>query len=256
MLASRHDQVAQLACVGMREIEAGLPMESDTIFRIASMTKPITSVGVMMLVEAGDLRLDEPLSRYIPEFANARVFGGVEHRRVALEPLDRPITIEHLLTHTSGLYGQAPHPMLKAAYDNLDDAQYALPELIRRIAAQPLAHQPGAGWRYGRSHVVLGRVIEIVADRALDEYLASAIFAPLDMTDTGFHVPPEKADRLAAVYELVAGGLQRIDTVESRAITEHVPLLSGSDGCASTIVDYLRFARMLLRRGELMASAS
>jgi len=126
-----------------------------------------------------------------------------------------------------------------------------LPELMRRIAAQPLAHQPGEGWRYGWSHTVLGRVIEVVADRPLDEYLASAIFAPLGMVDSGFYVPPEKAERLAAVYESVSGGLHRVDDSDTNEITGHVPLLSGGGGCASTAHDYLRFTRMLLRDGEL-----
>ncbi len=108
VLASRHDQVAQLACIGPRDIEAGLPMEPDTIFRIASMTKPVTSVGALKLVEAGKLHLDDPVSRFIPEFADLAVFAGVEDGRVRLAPLERPITIQHLLTHTSGLFGVAP----------------------------------------------------------------------------------------------------------------------------------------------------
>ena len=251
VLASRHDQIAQLTCIGLRDIEAGLPMEPDTIFCIASMTKPIVSVGTLMLVEAGTLRLDDPVSRYIPEFADATVFAGVEDGRVRLAPLDRPITIHHLLTHTSGLFGEAPHPTLEPAYDNLGDFRYALPELMRRLAERPLVHQPGAGWRYGWSHDVLGRVIEVVADLPLDEYLASAIFEPLGMVDSGFYVPPDKVERLAAVYELVAGVLRRIDNAETHEITEHVPLLLGGGGCASTVLDYLRFTRMLQRHGEL-----
>jgi CubicO group peptidase (beta-lactamase class C family) len=250
MLVARQDRVAQLACVGQRDIEAGKPMEPDTIFRIASMIKPIVSVGALMLIEAGKLRLDDPVSRYIPEFADATVFDRVEdgHVRAALE---RPITVYHLLTHTSGLAYDAPHPALEAAYDNLDDSRYALPERMRRIAAHPLAHQPGRGWTYGWSHDVLGRVIEVAADQPLDEYLASAIFTPLGMVDSGFYVPPDKVERLAAVYESVAGVLQKVDNSETNRITEHFPLLSGGDGCASTVPDYLRFARMLLRRGEL-----
>ena len=251
VLASRHDQVAQLACIGMRDIEAGLPMEPDTIFCIASMTKPIVSVGTLMLVEADKLRLDDPVSRYIREFADVRVFDGVEDGRVRLASPDRPITIQHLLTHTSGLFGEAPHPALEPAYDNLGDFRYALPELMRRLAEQPLVHQPGAGWRYGWSHDVLGRIIEVATDLPLDEYLASAIFGPLGMVDSGFYVPPDKAGRLAAVYESKAGVLHRIDNAETHEITEHVPLLLGGGGCASTVPDYLRFTRMLLRLGEL-----
>ncbi len=251
VLAMRRDQIAQLACVGLRDIEAGLPMEPETIFCVASMTKPIVSVGTLMLVEAGKLRLDDPVARYIPDLAHVTVFAGVEDGRVRLEPLDRPITIHHLLTHTSGLFGYAPHPTLEPAYDTLGDFQYELPELMRRLAEQPLVHQPGEGWRYGWSHDVLGRVIEVVADQPLDEYLAAAVFGPLDMVDSGFYVPPDKVERLAAVYDTAAGVLQRIDNAETHEITEHVPLLLGGGGCASTVPDFLQFTRMLARQGEL-----
>jgi len=251
VLASRHDQVAQLACTGLRDIEAGLPMEPDTIFRIASMTKPVTSVGALMLVESDKLHLDDPVSRYIPGFADLTVFAGVDDGRVRLAPLERPITIQHLLTHTSGMFGVAPDPILEPTYDNLGDFRYALPELMRRLAEQPLVHQAGAGWRYGLSHDVLGRVIEVVAGQPLDEYLASAIFVPLGMVDSGFYVPPDKVGRLAAVYGSVAGVPRWIDNDETHEIIERFPLLSGGGSCASTTLDFLRFARMLQRRGEL-----
>ncbi len=251
VLALRRDRVAQLACIGLRDIEAGLPMEPDTIFRIASMTKPIASVGALMLIEAGKLRLDDPVSRYVPEFADVQVFDRVEDGHVILAALERPITVYHLLTHTSGLAGDAPHPALEAAYDNLGDERYALPELMVRLAAQPLTHQPGEGWWYGWSHAVLGRVIEVAGDQPLDEYLASAIFGPLGMVDSGYYVPPEKVERLAAVYESKDGRLHRLDSSETSRVTEQFPLLSGGTGCASTVLDYVRFTRMLLRRGEL-----
>jgi len=251
MLVSRHDQVAQLACVGHRDVEAGLPMEPDTIFRIASMTKPITSVCALMLVEAGKLRLDDPVSRYIPEFADVEVFDRVQNGRVVLAPLARPITVHHLLTHTSGITRGAPDPVLEAVYDDLGDERYALPELMRRLAAHPLAHQPGEGWVYGFSHDVLGRVIEVAADQSLDEYFDSAIFAPLGMVDSGFFVPPDKEARLATVYQSDEGVLRRVDDPVSNEIIDRIPMLSGSGGCASTAPDYLRFTRMLLRRGEL-----
>ena len=165
--------------------------------------------------------------------------------------LDRPITVHHLLTHTSGLAGEAPDLALVASYDNLGDERYPLPELMRRIAAQPLMHQPGEGWWYGWSHAVLGRVIEVAGDQPLDEYLEAAIFGPLGMVDSGFSVPPEKAERLAGVYESKDGRLHRLDTLETSKITEHFPLVSAGNGCASTVPDYARFTRMLLRRGEL-----
>jgi len=251
MLVSRYDQVAKLACVGQRDVEAGLPMEPDTIFRIASMTKPITSVAALMLVEAGKLRLDDPVSRYIPEFGDVEVFDRVEDGRVVLAPLARPITVHHLFTHTSGITHGAPDPVLETVYDNLGDERYGLPELVRRLAAHPLAHQPGEGWVYGFSHDVLGRVIEVAADQSLDECFDSAIFTPLGMVDSGFFVPAEKVARLATVYQSEDGVLRRVDDPVTNEIIDRVPMLSGSGGCASTAADYLRFTRMLLRRGEL-----
>ena len=251
VVVSRHDQVAQMTCVGLRDIEAGLPMTPDTIFRLASMTKPITSVGALMLVEAGKLRLDDPVSRYIPEFADLEVFAGVEDGRVVLAPLARPITIHDLFTHMSGIDSDAPDPLLEADFDNLGDVRYGSDELMRRLAAHPLAHQPGEGWRYGWSLAALGRVLEVVSDRPLDGYLASAIFTPLGMVDTGYWVPPDKAGRLAVVHRLETGVLQRVDDEDTREITERGPLVTGSSGLASTALDYLRFTRMLARRGEL-----
>jgi len=251
VLVARHDQVAQLACIGLRDIEAGKPMRPDTIFRIASMTKPITSVGALMLIEAGKLRLNDPVSRYIPEFADVQVFDRVEDGRVVLAPLARPITIHDLFTHMSGIDSDAPDPALEADFDNLGDARYGSDELMRRLAAHPLVHQPGEGWRYGSSLSVLGRVIEVIADRPLGEYLAAAVFASLGMVDTGYRVPPGKAGRLAAVHASEGGVLQRLDDEDTRAATEGVPLVTGSGGLNSTALDYLRFTRMLLRRGEL-----
>jgi CubicO group peptidase (beta-lactamase class C family) len=251
MLVARHDRVAQSACAGMRDVEAGLPMEPDTIFRIASMTKPITSVAALMLVEAGRLRLDDPVSRYIPEFAGGRVFTGVEDGRVVLAPLARAITVHDLFTHMSGIDSDAPDPALEAEFDNLGDGRYGSDEFMRRLAAHPLAHQPGEGWRYGWSLAVLGRVIEVIAEQPLEEYVASRIFAPLGMVDTAYWVPPTKANRLAAVYSPAAGGLQRVEDEDAREITRRCELVHGSSGLASTASDFLRFARMLLRRGEL-----
>jgi CubicO group peptidase (beta-lactamase class C family) len=250
-LVARHDEVAQPACVGLRDIEAAKPMEPDTIFRLASMTKPIVSVGALMLVDAGRLRLDDPVSRYVPEFTDVAVFAGIENGRVELAALERPITIHHLLTHMSGLAGDAPHPALEASYDSLGDEDYALPELMRRLAARPLAHQPGRGWTYGWSHHVLGRVIEIAADQPLDDYLDSRIFRPLGMVDTGFYVPPEKIDRLAAVYESKDGGLHRVDTALANRVAARPTLLRGGSGLVSTAPDYFRFTRMLEGRGEV-----
>jgi CubicO group peptidase (beta-lactamase class C family) len=255
VVVSRRDQVALLASVGLRDIEAGTPMEPDTIFRIASMTKPIVSVGTLMLVEGGKLQLDDPVSRYVPELADVEVFAGVENGHAMLEALERPITIYDLLTHTSGLSTMEPHADYKAAYETVFDSfgssQQSLAEVIRHLAALPLSHQPGRAWTYGWSHDVLGRVIEVVSEQPLDDYLEQHILAPLAMVDTGFYVPPNKVERLAVVYDSVDGELQPSNTWYPNRFTERLPLLSGGGGLVSTAPDFLLFSRMLLRRGEL-----
>lgn len=250
-IVARRDREADVACVGLRDIETGLPMEPDTIFRIASMTKPITSVGALRLVDAGRLRFDDPVSRYIPAFADLAAFAGVLNGQVVLAPLARPITVHDLFTHLSGLDSDPPDPALEAEFDNLGDGRYGADELMRRLAAHPLAHQPGEGWRYGWSLAALGRVIEVVADQPLEAYLRASVLAPLGMGDTGYQVPPEKVARLAAVYSTDAGVLTLVDNEDTRAATEGFELVTGSGGLASTALDYLRFARMLLGRGEL-----
>lgn len=167
LIVARGDQLVLLASVGLRDREAGAAMEPDAIFRIASMTKPIVSVATLMLVEAGSLRLDDQVGSYLPELADVQVFAGVENGQAILVAAERPMTIFQLLTHTSGLVYGPLHPALAAAYDILGDEPSDLAELIRRLGARPLAHQPGAEWTYGWSHDVLGRLIEVVADHAL-----------------------------------------------------------------------------------------
>jgi CubicO group peptidase (beta-lactamase class C family)/DNA-binding CsgD family transcriptional regulator len=201
----------------------------------------------------------------------AFVEGGGSISRAAASLGIRPSTVKrHLadlrakfgLTTVELIYsgratGWLVVPSLEAVYEDLDDLRYALPELMRRLAAHPLFHQPGEGWRYGLSHIVLGRVIEVAAGQPLDEYFESSIFAPLGMVDSGFIVPPDKVARLAALYESGEGVLRRVDDASigdapaRNEVIEGTPMRSGGGGCASTALDYLRFTRMLLRRGEL-----
>lgn len=250
-LVAQRDETIRLDCVGERDIAAGLPMEPDTIFQIASMTKPIVSVGVLMLSEAGALSLDDPVDRFIPAFADSTVFDGLDPDGLArLVPVARVITIRDLLTHTSGLSGEAAHPVLAGTYDDLEVYDQPNPEMMRRLAAHPLAHQPGGGWVYGWSHDVVGAVIEVVTDQPLDAYLHRAIFGPLGMVDTAFDVPPEKLGRLAVVYDQVDGGL-RPSTAPYADIRNPPVFLSGGGGCVSTVLDFRRFVRMMERGGEL-----
>ena len=245
LLVARHDQVAQLECIGFRDVEAGAPMQPDTIFRIASMTKPIVSVATLMLVDAGKLGLEDPVAGYIPELGRVEVFGGMDEGRPTFTAPARSITIRDLLMHTSGISGSAPHPDLEARYDNLGDEQYDLAELMRRLEVQPLAHQPGADWVYGMSHDVLGRVIEVVAGQPLDAYLDAAVFGPLGMVDTGFWLRPDKIGRLARVYEPVDGRLELAERpymdrsgrrpllTEAAGSSRRLPTTCGSVGCCS-----------------------
>ena len=189
VLAARHDQVAQLACIGLRDIEAGLPMEADTIFCIASMTKPIVSVGILQLVEAGKVRLDDPVSRYVPEFADARVCAGVEDGQVELAPLEGPIRSPPADAHFRAVRRSAA----SGARARLRQPG-GFP--VRAAGSDQPARRTTTGAPAGSRLAirlvacVLGRIIEVAAELPLDEYLASATFAPLDMVDSGFYVPP------------------------------------------------------------------
>jgi len=245
------EEILQLDAVGRRDIEAGLPMEPDTIFRIASMTKPIVSVGALMLVESGSLDLEDQMARYIPAFADSTVFEGMDGGVVRSARLQRPITIRHLLTHTSGLEGEQPHPDLAESYRDLEATDGGMPEVMRRLAGLPLAHQPGDGWRYGWSHEVLGHIIEIVADRPLDDYLATTIFMPLGMADSGFYAPSDKQGRLAVPYERVDGTFRVVTGPDAQGALSPPAIHWGGGGCVSTVLDFHRFLRMLQRGGEL-----
>ena len=239
---------------GMMDIQSKKPIQSDTIFRIKSMTKPIVSVAALMLYEAGQIRLDDPISMYIPEFSTARVFVGSVDGNIELAELERPITVYHLLTHTSGLsYGQ--HPTTESLYTQIDvsNPKCTLGEIVSKLAQLPLAHQPGTRWTYGLSHDVLGRVIEVAAGTSLDQYLHEKIFAPLNMLDTAFCVPVENIERLTALYEIEADSrrLQAIQDPFDRLLTCGHKLFLGGGGLVSTAHDYLQFAQMLLNDGKL-----
>lgn len=257
---------------GQADMESKTPMSRDTMFRIASMTKPITSVAVMMRVEEGKLRLDDPLSKHLPEFQDMQVLvptkdGGDKGYR--LVKAERPITIRHLLTHTSGItYRLFGRPHLGKLYaeagvsDGLVETEGTIGDNVKRLAKLPLLHQPGTAWEYGLNTDVLGRVVEVAAGKSLDEFFRKRIFQPLQMNDTGFHVPKEKRTRLAALYmpddkktiRRVGNGKNRSGSLVYSAtypIAENNLYFSGGAGLTSTAHDYGRFLQMLLNRGEL-----
>jgi len=255
-LIARHGRVANLTTFGYRDLENKTPMTEDTIFAIASMTKPITCVAVLTLVEQGKLGLDDPVSKYIPELKDLRVLGNAKDdtaTEVATVPAKRQVTIRDLLSHTSGFaYGGilSWNARLGRLYDRagLQGRGFkTIGEQVARLATVPLAHQPGEGWTYGLSHDVLGRVIEVVSGQAFDRYLADQIFKPLGMNDTSFFVPEGKRDRVATIYRSgLAGPLTPLPKNYGSET-----FFSGGGGLFSTARDYSRFSQMLLNGGEL-----
>lgn len=238
---------------GQQDIEAGRPMRTDTIFRIASMTKALTTVAAMMLYEEGRFLLKDPVSRYLPAFAHVQVAlpgGGTEKPR-------RPLTIHDLLTHTAGMsYGPGP---AQRAYDAAGMKDWylvghdeTLEQWTNRFAALPLQGQPGEAFIYGYATDVLGRLVEVVSGQPLDRFIAERITGPLRMPDTSFFLPPEKVSRLANVYGLEGSELRLMETAaRSDFVSGPRKLLSGGAGMLSTAGDYTRFLQMLLNRGEL-----
>lgn len=251
---TRRGQVAYLAAGGDRHIEDGRPVESDTLFRIYSMTKPVTSVAAMMLYEAGAFELADPISAFLPAFADTRVYVAGSDLKQITQPLLEPITIWHLLTHTSGLtYGFHRRTVVDAMYraaghEWTTPAGMDLTSLCDQIAGFPLLFQPGAEWNYGVSTDVLGRLVEVVSGQSLDAFLAEHVFEPLGMTETSFGVD-SPTDRLARLYLGLPEGLRPADDLGA-AITKP-SWLAGGSGLISTAHDYHQFTQMLLRGGEL-----
>jgi CubicO group peptidase (beta-lactamase class C family) len=259
-MMARHGKVVHLEAVGMADREEKKPMRTDSIFRIASMTKPITSVAIMMLWEQGKLDLDDPVSKYIPEFEKPQVLVSVDPW--VIRPAEREVTIRHLLTHTSGLtYGSS----LKPIYDKhgisggLGTTAVDLEHMIKTLAGLPILFDPGDKFEYGMSTDVLGRVVEVVGAMPLDQFLEEKILKPLGMTDTTFRLPPEKVGRLVEVYIPAEKGIRKLvgGEVAEDGLTSDYPYstkhkyLSGGGGLCSTSSDYMRFCQMLLSGGEL-----
>ena len=222
-MIARRDQVFHYECFGMMDIQANKPMHPDTIFRIYSMTKPITSVAMMMLYEQGDFQLKDPVSRFIPGFKDVQVFVNATESGLELAEPERAVTIQDLLTHTSGLVYGDPEgsPVEVMVWQVSQEAEKVTPdqtleEWVQGLVRLPLAHQPGSKWHYSVSTSVLGYVVEVISGLAFDSFLEQRIFAPLGMVDTGFYVPQEKIGRLAAMYgPAEGGGLQLIDAPET-----------------------------------------
>lgn len=257
LAVTRRGEVVHRDCYGSTDVEAGTAVKPDTIYRIYSMTKPITSVGLMMLYEEGHFLLENPLSRFLPEFADAQVWDGGTADDPKTRPAAREITVHDVLTHLSGLtYGfHFQHPVDELYRKNgLGDfgqePDYDLAEGMARLAEQPLLFDPGTRWNYSMSTDVCGRLIEVMSGQALDVFFQERILGPLGMVDTAFHAPESDLDRCGPLY--VRGGDGKLAAfASSRQMTKPPRFLSGGGGLVGTGPDYLRFCHMLLNGGEL-----
>ncbi|WP_397402589.1 serine hydrolase domain-containing protein [Phenylobacterium sp.] len=253
-LVWRKGEVVQTHALGHRDIEGGQPMTRDTLFRIASMTKPVTSVAVMMLVEEGKLKLDDPVSRWLPELANMQVLKDPTGPVDATVPAARDITVEDLLTHRSGLaYGfTSMGPIAYAHEEKLGNAlanPHSPDAWLKALGELPLTYQPGERFHYSHATDVLGFLVARIEGKSIGEVLQARIFGPLGMADTSFWVPPEKRERMAKLYQAPPEGPLKDVSFP------HTPTPSafegGGGGLVSTADDYLQFARMMLGRGEV-----
>lgn len=245
------------AC-GLRDIATQEPMTRDTIFRIYSMTKPVTSVALMQLLEQGHCHLDDPASHWIPAMGNLQVDDGQGHPAA----LESPITIRHLLTHTAGFsYGFMPEQIpVDREYEKIwksDKSNTTIAELLDQVLQLPLIAQPGSRWHYSVATDICGRLVEIMSDRTLDDYFRKFILDPLDMPDTSFCVPREKQSRFATLYGITEDEpLAVMESPDSSPYfsdcsSRSVTCQSGGSGLVSTAADFLRFSRMILNKGEL-----
>jgi CubicO group peptidase (beta-lactamase class C family) len=257
MLVARNGRVVYFETAGQLDPASGKPMTRDAIFRLYSMTKPYTSVAIMMLMEEGRLRLTDPVSRYIPAFANLQVsvetkdpYTGVS--KYVNVPLDREINIQDLLRHTSGIVysSMTPHPKVKELYtrEGVDWKDLTAAEQVERLAKVPLAHQPGTAFEYGLSTDVLGRIVEAVSGVTLSEFLQKRLFTPLGMTDSAFIVPQGKLGRLAQPFATDPASGNPLKLLD---VTVPQKNDAGGAGSVGTASDYARFLQMLLNGGEL-----
>jgi CubicO group peptidase (beta-lactamase class C family) len=240
----QNDSLVWNGAFGMSDLASGTPMRPNTIFRIYSMTKPVTSVAVMMMYEAGKFKLDDPVSKYLPEFGGMMVAveGGATRKPA------REITIRDLMVHTSGLNHRSSPQYTEAGVRSRSES---LETFIGKITRVPLAEDPGTRYRYSEGPTVLGRLVEVWSGQPFDQFLKDRIFTPLKMVDTGFQVPAADRGRLATVYTPGPDGMLVPTDTEELPFTERPALIEGAVGLVSTVPDYARFGRMLLNRGEL-----
>ncbi len=258
-LLARHGQIVSFNKYGKASLESGVDVKDDTIFRIYSMTKPVTGVAMMILFEEGKWRLDDPVTRYVPEFKNLRVLKSINaDGSVVLEDMKRPPTMREVMSHTAGFgYGLTEeHPIDKMFREKEVLSSTSMQQMIDRIAGIPLMFQPGTSWYYSSAVDIQGYIVEKLSGQTLGAFMQDRIFAPLKMPDTAFYTGADKASRLAAVY-VWDGDQSKI--VEAKTLfgiampdyTKPQPVESGGGGLVSTTMDYARFSQMLANGGEL-----
>ena len=258
-MVARRGRMVHAECFGMMDVEANKPMQFDTIFRIYSMTKPITSVAVLMLYEEGYFHLTDPISRFIPGFEDVKVLVKATESGLELADLERPITVWHLLTHTAGLsYGGDESDPVDRLYQKHglraveQEPDTTLDQMIQELTQLPLAYHPGTAWRYSMATDVLGYLVQVVSGMPFEEFLKHRVFEPLGMVDTDFYVPEEKIARFAANYGPGEGdNLKVLDVPATSRFARPTRCPLGGEGLVSTAPDYMRFAQMLLNQGEL-----
>jgi CubicO group peptidase (beta-lactamase class C family) len=254
-LVARHGKVVFFEAQGIRDLASGKPMEKDTICRFYSMTKPVTTVAAMILWEEERFRLDDPVSKYLPEFRGVQVYQDGEGDNLKLVAPRREMTVRDLMRHTSGLtygaFSNSPIDQIYRAKQVLAPTT-TLQTMVEKLGKLPLLYQPGTRFHYSVSTDVLGRLVEVLSKESLDDFFQDRIFKPLDMKDTGFFVPAGKQDRLAATHGRDGKGkLTVTDTPAKSRYLKKPALLSGGGGLVSTARDYARFCQMLLNGGQL-----
>jgi len=258
-MVARHKKVVHFEAQGVSDLETKAPLRTDAIFRLASMTKPVTSLAVMMLHEEGRFLLDDPIAKFLPEFKDMKVaVANAPNERAAggfrLEPAARPITIRHLLSHTAGIASGTAGPAvdLLKQLNATRKPEDPLAGYIKRLAALPLNFHPGGHWEYGLATDVLGRFVEVVSGQSLDEFFRRRIFEPLAMRDMHFYLPDDRLPRLVTAYKPKDGGgavLEKLTAPGPASRTGR--FFSGGGGLAGTAEDYMRFCQMLIGGGEL-----
>jgi CubicO group peptidase (beta-lactamase class C family) len=252
-LVARKGKVVHLHATGSRDIAANLPMSEDTLFRIYSMSKPVTAVAALTLWEQGRFHMDEPISKYLPELKDLKVYVSGEGEDAVFEKAKTPIKIIDLFLHTAGFsYGFTQSEVDKRYQQSpMFSGQVKRKDLLSEVAKLPLAHQPGTAWNYGISTDIIGFLVEKLSGQTLGEYMAQHIFEPLNMDDTGFYVPANKLERLMQVYTLNQQGQTiPMQNVPLGDFTSEPEFQSGGGGLVSTMKDYFTFAQMLLNEGE------